>query len=128
MPSFTAARSNCGPRYSRPELATLRVTTVPKSCKKIADESTRTKTMYEVEVYIGVEKELTSDDNSESDTLIGLCEQIANYLNSHPEVGGAKCMGADLGADEDTPFLAIQDQIEYLKYTGTLVAVFRVWQ
>lgn len=128
-PSFTAARSNVGPRYSRDELATIRVTTVPKSCKRLEPGTTRHKTMYEVEVYVGVQKELTSDDNSESDTLVGLCEQIAGYLNDHPEISaGVKCMGADFGADADTPFLGIQEQKEYLLYTGTLVATFRVFQ
>lgn len=86
--TFTAVRS-FRPRYDLTELATLRVTVVPKS--RTQEQLTRTSNREDIEIDVGIQKQVSTDDGAVED-LMELADEIVDFMDRN-EVGGAKWMG-----------------------------------
>ena len=124
-PTFTATRMNI-PRHSRDSLSTLQVTVTPKS--RTVTQVTRGKVFENVEIYIGIEKGLDGDTNTESDALIDLGEDIARYFENGRSLttfAGAPCVGVTFGNGDGSPWMSVKDQNETLVYTGVIVLEFQ---
>lgn len=86
--AFTAVRS-FRPRYTMPELATLRVTVVPKS--RTQEQLTRTSNREDIEIDVGIQKQVGADDSAIAD-LLDLADEIIDFVDRN-EIGGAKWLG-----------------------------------
>jgi len=75
--SFTAVRKFI-PRYNLEELATLRVTVVPKASEE--NLITRADSQRQVQIDIGIHKKIDSDEETETPPLIALAEEIMQYV------------------------------------------------
>ena len=80
-PPFTAQRRVL-PAFELAELAELKVTVVPKAVQITG--STRSSSQYDLAVDIGVQRKLTSNSDSDVETLGTLVDQIAEYLRQRP--------------------------------------------
>src|SRR5690606_38715320 len=80
-PAFTAQRRVL-PAFELAELAELKVTVVPKAVQITG--STRSSSQYDLTIDIGVQRKLTSDSDSDVETLGTLVDQIAEYLRQRP--------------------------------------------
>ena len=76
-PPFTVVRRVL-PVFELADLATLRITVVPKAVE--INGSTRSASQYDVQVDIGVQKKLGKDLDAEAPPLCDLVEGIAAYL------------------------------------------------
>lgn len=128
-PTFTAIRSNV-PQTKREDLSTLSVIVTPHS--KQSRMITRGKRLYSVECYVLLQKGLTTDANSETDSLVALGEAITSHFDHGKSltVGGLKanCIEAVFGADEDTGFLAVARQQASLEYFGAILLRFEMME
>ena len=77
--AFTAQRLNL-PEFDLKDMATLRVSVVPKGVQIAA--ASRLASQHDWQIDVGVQKKLSADgaDQAEQDDLIALVEQIAAFL------------------------------------------------
>lgn len=75
--AFTAVRSY-RPDFDLPELATLRVSVVPKADTTSA--ATRTDDFHEVSVDIGVQQRVPQGDRDALDALLTLMQELGDFL------------------------------------------------
>jgi hypothetical protein len=125
----TAVRSNV-PQTKREDLSSLSVIVTP--IRKVGESITRAKQKYTIDCYVLLQKGLTTDSNSATDTLIELGEAITTRYDHGKQlaVGSlvANCVGAVFGADEDTSFLAIARRQEALEYFGAILLRFELME
>lgn len=123
---FIATRQNAV-RLRREQACDVSVTVTPN--EKTSETITRNKTRDICTFYVGIQKALTSDDNSQTDELIDLGEEIQEYfdqglpLTDYPTT---VCEATSFGADTDTPWMNVQDQDQLLLYTGVVRLTFRI--
>ena len=125
---FTAARMNVV-RHNQQDMSALLVTVTAKSRK--STPITRAKSEYIIEIYVGIEKQMLTEANSESDPLIALGEQLDDYWNNGKQPAtfpGASCILTQFGEDGDSAWLSLRNQKEMLVYTGILKLVFKLVQ
>lgn len=80
-PGFTVQR-RVMPAFELAELAELKVTVVPKAVQITG--STRSSSQYDLTIDIGVQRKLTSNSDSDVETLGTLVDQIAEYMRQRP--------------------------------------------
>ena len=74
--AFTAVRAYA-PLYDLQDMATLRVTVVPRSMR--IDSASRSMAQHDLEIDVAVQKKLAAADNAEIDDLMDLTEEIALF-------------------------------------------------
>jgi hypothetical protein len=79
--AFTPALKTL-PAWELRELHTLRVTVVPKAVEMTG--STRAACQVEVQIDIGIQRKIASDVETETAELLGLVEQIGDFLQKRP--------------------------------------------
>ncbi len=126
--SFTAVRMNV-PRHKRDEMQNMLVTVAPKS--RTTTRATRGQSYKNIEVFVGIEKGLTleSDLNTESDPLIQLGEDIAEYFENGRSLAtypGAPCVSVKFGSGDEAPWLNAKEENEYVLYSGIIVLEFQL--
>ena len=70
------------PAFELADLAELKVTVVPKAVE--ISGSTRSVSRYDVQVDVGVQKKLGADLDAEVAELVGLVDEIADFLRQRP--------------------------------------------
>ena len=78
---FTPQRSVL-PDYELADLQDLRVTVVPRGVEITG--SSRTMSQHDVQIDVGVQKKLGTDLNTEVAGLVGLVEEVAEFLKRRP--------------------------------------------
>jgi len=119
---FTAERAYL-PRFDLPEMASLRVTVVPRGLSISA--GTRSRDRHEYRIDVGVQQKLEQEDTAELDPLMDLVEEIADHfrglvLEADPE---AACVGVENG-----PVYAQDHMREGRLFTSILTLTFRTWR
>lgn len=120
VPHFTATRDYV-PAAELPDLATLRVTVVPKGLA--AEPASRTTAATTYQVDIGVQKKLPTDAAAvkvEADALMLLVQKIVEFLNrSRPTAAGASWVGT-----ENDPIFSPEHFEELRQFTGVITVSY----
>ena len=119
---FTAVRAYV-PRFDLPELATLRVSVVPKGLEITG--TSRGKDQHDYQLDIGVQQKFEQEGAAQLDPLMGLVEEIADHLrghalNAYPE---AACVAVENG-----PIYAQEHMREGRLFTSILTVTYRMWR
>ena len=119
---FTATRTYV-PRFDLADMATLRVTVVPKGLE--ITSGSRGKDQHDYRVDVGVQQKFSEGDAAELDPLMGLVEEIADHfrnlvLDTDPE---AACVKVENG-----PIYAQEHMREGRLFTSVLTLTFRTWR
>jgi hypothetical protein len=119
---FMATRAYI-PRFDLADMATLRVTVVPKGVE--ITRGSRGKDQHDYRVDIGVQQKFADEDADALDPLMGLVEQIADHfrglvLETDPE---AACVEVENG-----PVYAQEHMREGRLFTSILTLTFRAWR
>jgi len=108
------------PGYELAELAELRVSVVPKALE--ISGASRSVCQYDVSVDIGIQKKLGSDLDAEVTDLLGLVDEIAEYLRKRP-LAGAPYAAWVHTANE--PVYAPDHLAEKRAFTSVLTVTYR---
>jgi len=119
---FTAKRAYV-PRFDLKDMATLRVTVVPKGLD--ISTASRSGHRHDYRIDIGVQRKFEGEEPSELDPLMDLVEEIADHfrgavLETDPE---AACIGVENG-----PIYAQEHMREDRLFTSILTLTFRTWR
>jgi len=117
---FSAVRAYV-PEASLEEMAGVHVTVVPSGMVKTP--LNRSSLVAEVQVDIGVQKKLSTVDNAESDALLALVEEIADYFEQRHLVS---IPGAVWVKTEHKPLYAAEHMDEYRQFTSVVTLTFRL--
>ena len=112
------------PSFELKELKDLRVTVVPKGVAM--SMAGRGISQHDVQIDVAVQKKLTAADNAEIDELMGLVEEIAEFVRAErrlvlPAAGEALWVNA---ANE--PVYAPEHLAEQRTFTSVLTLTYRV--
>ena len=118
-PAFTAHRRVL-PAFELAELAELKVSVVPKAVQITG--STRSSSQYDLVVDIGVQRKLTSNSDSDVETLGTLVDQIAEYLRQRPL---ADLPGAAWVSTGNEPVYSPEHLLEQRVFTSVLTVTYR---
>ncbi len=116
--AFTAARAY-RPAFDLQEMKDLRVTVVPKGVELTT--AGRGLAQSDVQIDIGVQKKLTAADNAEIDALMGLVQEVAEFIRATGHFGGASWMKT-----ENTPIYSQEHLGELRQFTSVLTLTLRV--
>lgn len=108
------------PDFNLPELATLRVTVVPKAVEITA--ATRSTHQYDLQVDIGIQKKLGSDLDAEVAALVTLVDEIEAYLQSKALSGAA---WATWMRTVNDPVYVMEHLKEKRAFTSVLTVTYR---
>ena len=119
--AFTAERDYL-PRFDLAEMKELRVTVVPK--RVVSQAADRSRTQFDYDIDVGIQKKLQSLDNSEIDELVALAEEIADQfrqqrLSAFPS---AICLKAEV-----EPVFAQEHLDQLRQFTSVVTLSFRLW-
>jgi hypothetical protein len=117
---FTALRRVL-PQFDLPDLAQLKVVVVPKSI--LATASTRSATLLDATIDIGVIRKLGQDLDSEVADLSDLVDQIGTYLRQRPLAGAPAAVWVRMQND---PVYAPDHLAEQRTFMSVLGVVYRV--
>ena len=117
---LTAAR-HYRPVFDLKDMATLHVAVVPKGAQ--VERLDRSRSQFEYQVDVAVQKKFEKGDAAELDPLVGLAEEIAAHfragrLAAYPE---AVCVRT-----EHAPIYAPEHMDELRQFTSVLTLTFRV--
>ena len=116
--AFTAVRAY-RPEYDLREMADLRVTVVPKAVEMTT--AGRGIAQSDIQIDLAVQKKLSSCDNSEIDTLMGLVQEIAEFVRATGRFGDAVWVRA-----ENAPIYSQEHLGEMRLFTSVLTVTLRV--
>jgi len=120
---FTAERLY-QPTFDLADLATLRVSVVPRSLTITG--ASRRMSQYEAQIDIGIQRRLTADpadDESEIDDLMGLVEEIADHLRFERLAGAPEAVWVGVAQE---PLVATEHLEEHRQFTSVLSVTYRV--
>ena len=121
--AFTACR-HYRPQFSLEELATLRVSVVPRSLTLAT--ASRAKSTWEVAVDVAIQRRLLDPSNIlEIDTLVGLVEEAIAFLDGRRLAGYPQA--AFVGIEND-PAYAVEHIDELGVFTSVVTVRYRVMQ
>lgn len=110
------------PRYTPKELKDLHVTVVPAGWQ--SDYQSRQMTRRLCTIQVGLQKKLTSEDNTEIDPLVGLAQEIEDYFRT---IKRLKSVEAILMTVECLAVPADDDDLDQRKiFTSVLALTYRV--
>jgi hypothetical protein len=117
---FTAARTYL-PVFDLAEMADLHVTVVPKGVTSQSGDRSRSQFDYEIDV--AVQKKLGTTDNSEIDDLMALVEEIADAFRSKrlEAFTSATCVKT-----ENEPVYSPEHMDQMRQFTSVLTLTFRL--
>jgi hypothetical protein len=126
--TFTAVRQNV-PRIARESATNLSVIVTPTSRETAQFSRSAVSGLHKISV--GIQKGLTGDTNAETDALVTLGEELAEYFDDGRKLAtlsSAVCVQTEFGAGAESQWLSLQDQERFLLYTGVVVLTFRVFR
>ncbi|GMV98444.1 MAG: hypothetical protein AMXMBFR83_27940 [Phycisphaerae bacterium] len=115
---FTAARAY-RPVFDLKDLEDLHVTVVPKGVE--LSTAGRGLAQSDLEIHIGVQKKLASSDSAEIDALLGLAQEIAEFIRTTGRFGDAAWVKT-----ENTPIYSAEHLGELRQFTSVLTLTLRV--
>ena len=118
---FTAVRHYL-PRFELPEMATLKVSVVPKGIASQALDRNRDRVDYRIDVAV---QHKTGVDLATLDALMTLVEEIADYLQATPLVGYPQARCVEM---VNEPVYAPEHLEEFRQFTSVLTFTYRVWR
>ena len=118
---FTAERHYL-PRYELPDLATLRVSVVPKGIASQALDRKRDRVDYRIDVAVQHKTGLVL---ATLDALMTLAEAIGDYLQQTPLVGYPQARCVDMVHE---PIYAPEHLDELRAFTSVMTFTYRVWK
>ena len=114
---FTAARAY-RPAFDLKEMTDLHVTVVPKGVELTT--AGRGLAQSDVQIDIGVQKKLAGGDNAEIDSLLGLVQEIAEFVRATGRFGDAAWVKT-----ENTPIYSAEHLGELRQFTSVLTLTLR---
>jgi len=119
---FTAERKYL-PIYELPDMATLRVTVVPKGI--VTTGISREASQNEYAIDVAVQKKVAAETPEEIDPLVSLVEEIADRfqfrrLGDYPTAAWSKT--------ENVPVYAVEHLEEFRQFTSVLTFTFKVFR
>ena len=124
--AFTAARMNV-PRFSLPQLSSLKVTVHPKD--RVSTRATRNIMQDMMRIDIGLQVQIPNDTNAVTDPYVILGEQIQGYFDlKRPlqQLPSVVCQGSSFGNNADAPWLNPRNEQDSLLYAGIVILTFAV--
>ena len=115
---FTAARAY-RPVFDLKDMTDLHVTVVPKGVELTT--AGRGLAQSDVPIDIGVQKKLAAGDNAEIDSLVGLVQEIAEFVRATGRFGEAAWVKT-----ENTPIYSQEHLAELRQFTSVLTLTLRV--
>ncbi|HPD17396.1 MAG TPA: hypothetical protein PLE19_20860 [Planctomycetota bacterium] len=115
---FTAARAY-RPVFDLKDLTDLHVTVVPKGVELTT--AGRGLAQSDVQIDIGVQKKLTASDNAGIDPLLGLVQEIAEFVRATGRFGDAAWVKT-----ENTPIYSQEHLGELRQFTSVLTLTLRL--
>jgi len=117
--AFAAVRAY-RPLYELKDLASLHVTVVPKALE--LSGATRGLIQNDVQIDIGVQQKLDSveDEAEDTDTLMGLVEEVADFIQSTGSFGGATVVSV-----ANDPIYAPEHLDELRVFTSVITVTLR---
>lgn len=119
--AFTAERHYL-PRFELPDLATLRVSVVPKGMTSQALDRNRDQNDYRIDVAVQHKAGL---DLATLDALMTLAEEIGDYLKTPPIIGYPQARCVELVHE---PIYAPEHIDEFRAFTSVMTFTYRVWR
>jgi len=116
--TFTAVRAY-RPEYDLREMADLRVTVVPKAVEMTT--AGRGLAQSDIQLDLAVQKKLSSGDNTEIDTLMGIVQEIAEFIRAIGRFGDAVWIRT-----ENVPIYSQEHLGEMRLFTSVLTLTLRV--
>jgi hypothetical protein len=117
---FTAVRGYL-PTFELPELGDLKVTVVPKEDEGKLD--TRSSSLHDYSIDIGIQKKPPTIDNSELDPLMLFSQELADFFLFGRRPGGATLFSNDIR------ILYLQDHLlKFRQFTSVITLTFRSWR
>lgn len=114
---FTAARAY-RPVFDLKDMTDLHVTVVPKGVELTT--AGRGLAQSDVQIDIGVQKKLASGDNAEIDALMGLVQEVAEFVRATGRFGEAAWVKT-----ENTPIYSQEHLGELRQFTSVLTLTLR---
>lgn len=115
---FTAQRAY-RPAFDLADMTDLHVTVVPKGVE--LSTAGRGLTQSDVQIDIGFQKKLAAGDNSEIDSLMGLVQEVAEFVRATGRFGDAVWVKT-----ENTPIYSAEHLGELRQFTSVLTLTLRV--
>jgi len=115
---FTAERLY-RPDFELPEMKDLRVSVVPHGLEMTT--AGRSLSQHDVQIDLAVQKKLDAADNAEIDALMGLVEELAEFLRTKRQFGDAVWVRTD-----NSPVYSQEHLGELRQFTSVLTATLRV--
>ncbi|CAN5495908.1 hypothetical protein BH11PLA2_BH11PLA2_22800 [soil metagenome] len=119
--AFTAERHYL-PRFELPDMATLRVSVVPKGITSTALDRKRDQVDYRIDVAL---QHKTGTDLATLDALMTLAEEIGDYLQATALVGYPQARCFDM---VNEPIYAPEHLEEFRQFTSLMTFTYRVWR
>jgi len=119
-PPFTAQRRLL-PEYEIGELTELKATVVPKAVE--ISSFSRTMHNFDVQIDIGIQKKLDGEIDDQLPALMGLVEQIADYLRKRPLAGFPNAVWVSA---QNVPIYARDHITDRRVFTSILTLTYRV--
>ena len=117
---FTAARAYL-PVFDLKEMKDLHVTVVPKGLE--LSTAGRGLAQSDVQIDVAVQKKLASADNAEIDALMGLVQEIAEFIRATGRFGDAVWVKT-----ENLPIYSPEHLGELRQFTSVLTLTLKVMQ
>ena len=115
---FTAARAYRA-AFDLQEMKDLHVTVVPKGLEFVT--AGRGVAQSDVQIDIGVQKKLATGDDAEIDALMGLVQEIVEFIRATRQFGDAVWVKS-----ENTPIYSQEHLGELRQFTSVLTLTLRV--
>jgi hypothetical protein len=109
------------PTFDLKDMKELHVSVVPKGTElSIANRSLA---QADIQIDIGVQQKLTSNEPTEIDALMQLVEEIADFLRTHPLT---TCPSASWVGAENKPIYSPEHLEQLRQFTSVLTLTYRV--
>ena len=108
------------PVYDLSDLDTLKVTVVPKAVEITA--ASRSSSQYDIAVDIGVQKKLGKDIDAEIVALVGLVDEIADYLRQRALAAAPYAIWAGI---VNEPVYSAEHLADNRTFTSVLTVTYR---
>ena len=115
---FTAARAYL-PVFDLKDMKDLRVTVVPRGVEM--STAGRGLAASDIQIDVAVQKKLTSADNAEIDALMGLVQEIAEFIRSTGRFGDGSWVRT-----ENVPIYSPEHLGELRQFTSVLTLTLKV--
>jgi hypothetical protein len=119
--SFLAARAYI-PRWKLEELATIRVTVVPKD--DVGERASRSQWQEDYQLDVAIQQKLSSNETAQMDGLILLGQELADHFKTRNPTGDL----ATLTAVAFAPLFDLEHLEKHKTLTTVLNLTFRGWR